>query len=190
MTTFRALGERLVYQGHVVRLVVATFESPDGVTFDRDVVHTPGAVAVVPLRFDVEGNAMVVLVEQFRPALGTELREIPAGLRDVVGEHPLDTAQRELAEECGLSAGRLELLTTFQNAAGMTDAATIVYLALDLESVETRRDGPEEDHMTVHVVPLADALAEVATGRLTDAKTVIGLLLAERWLERADRAPA
>jgi ADP-ribose pyrophosphatase len=179
-----------VYQGHIMRVVVASFESPDGVTFDRDVVHTPGAVAIVPLRFDVEGNPMVVLVEQFRPALGVELREIPAGLRDVTGEDPRTTAERELAEECGLSAGRLELLTSFQNAAGMTDAATIVYLALDLEQVDPHRDGPEEDHMTVHVVPLADALADVASGRLTDAKTVIGLLLAERWLERADREPA
>ena len=165
---------------------MARFQSPDGATFERDIVRSPGAVGVVPLRFDPEGTPVVVLVQQYRPALGTELMEIPAGMRDVEGEDPRVTAERELAEECGLAAGRLELLAEFHNAAGMTDAATTVYLALDLDPVPSHPHGPEEDHLTVHALPLADALADLVAGRLTDAKTVIGLLLAERWLEQAD----
>jgi ADP-ribose pyrophosphatase len=183
---FRRLDEREVHQGHIWRVVVADFESPTGERFERDVVRSPGAVGVVPVRFDVEGNPVVVLVRQYRPALDRELDEIPAGMRDVDGEDPAETARRELAEECGLSAGRLELLTAFENSAGMTDAVTHVYLALDLKAVPSKAHGPEEDHMTVHAVGFAEALARIEAGQITDAKTVVGLLLADRWLRRAD----
>jgi 8-oxo-dGTP pyrophosphatase MutT (NUDIX family) len=183
--SFELLGERLVYQGNIWRVTVGTFRAPDGSTFERDVVRSPGAVGVVPLRFDVEGNPEVVLVRQYRPVLGTELLEIPAGMRDVAGEPPAETARRELAEECGLLAGRLELLTTFHNSAGMTDASTHVFLGLELESVPREAHGPEEEHMTVHALGLGAALAAVEAGEITDAKTVIGLLLTDRWLQRA-----
>jgi ADP-ribose pyrophosphatase len=183
---FRLVREREVHAGHIWRVTVATFEDPDGEPFERDIVRSPGAVGIVPLRFDAEGAPVVVLVRQFRPALGRELVEIPAGMRDVEGEEPVTTAQRELAEECGLAAGRFELLTAFENSAGMTDAVTHVYLALDLEDVPSQAHGPEEAHMTLHALGLVEAVADVAAGRITDAKTVIGLLLAERWLRQSD----
>ncbi len=186
MSGFRELSEREVHRGHLWRVVVATFESPAGEVFERDIVRSPGAVAVVPMRFDVEGNPVVVLVRQYRPALGIELVEVPAGMRDVDGEDPVTTAGRELAEECGLAAGRFELLTAFHNAAGMTDALTHIFLALDLTEVASEAHGPEEAFMTVHPVGLAEALADVDAGRISDAKTVIGLALAARWLEQAD----
>ena len=85
-------------------------------------MRSPGAVGVVPILFDAEGKPSVVLVRQYRAALDAELLEIPAGMRDVEGEPPEITARRELAEEVGLAAGRLELLTVFHNSAGMTDA--------------------------------------------------------------------
>ena len=184
---FRLLAEREVHAGHIWAVAVASFEDPDGEPFERDIVRSPGAVGVVPLRFDAEGSPVVVLVRQYRPALDRELLEIPAGMRDVEGEDPAETAHRELAEECGLSAARVELLTAFENAAGMTDAITHVYLALDLHDVPSEAHGPEEAHMTVHAMGLDAAVAEVEAGRITDAKTVIGLLLADRWLQRADR---
>ena len=183
---FRLLDEREVYRGHIWNVVVASFEDPDGEPFERDIVRSPGAVGVVPLRFDAEGSPVVVLVRQYRPALDRELLEIPAGMRDVDGEDPAETGRRELAEECGLAAARMELLTAFENAAGMTDALTHVYLALDLHDVPSQAHGPEEAHMTVHAMGLGAAMAEVEEGRITDAKTVIGLLLADRWLQRAD----
>jgi ADP-ribose pyrophosphatase len=186
---FRHLDEREVHRGRIWRVVVGRFESPEGEVFDRDVVRSPGAVAAVPLRFDPEGNPMVVLVGQYRPALDAELLEIPAGMRDVDGEDPATTVRRELAEECGLAAGRLELLTVFHNSAGMTDATTHVYLALDLTPVPSEAHGPEEEHLTIHSMPLAEAVAAVEAGRVTDAKTVIGVLLTERWLARADGTP-
>jgi 8-oxo-dGDP phosphatase len=180
--SFRPLGERPVYQGHLWRVVVASFEGPDGHRFERDIVRSPGAVGIVPVLFDPEGTPSVVLVRQYRAALGTELTEIPAGMRDVEGEPPERTAHRELAEEVGLAAERLDLLTVFHNSAGMSDAATHVFLATGLTPVPPQAQGPEEEAMVVLQVPLAEAITEVVRGAITDAKTVIGLLLTERRL--------
>ena len=184
---FRALGERLVHQGHIWRVVVARFESPDGATFERDVVRSPGAVGVVPLRFDPEGNPIggAGASSTAPPSAPSSWRSPPACATSTARTRG-STAERELAEECGLAAGRLELLTVFHNAAGMTDAATTCTSPSTSTPCRATRHGPEEDHLTVHALPLADALAELVAGRLTDAKTVIGLLLAERWLEQAD----
>jgi 8-oxo-dGDP phosphatase len=179
---FRLVGERAVHRGHIWRVVVGTFEGPDGTTFERDLVRSPGAVGIVPVLFDPEGTPSVVLVRQYRPTLNAALTEIPAGMRDVDGEPPEETARRELAEEVGLAAGHLELLTVFNNSAGMTDATTHVYLATGLTPVPSQAHGPEEESMEVVQVALADAIAEVAAGTIGDAKTIIGLLLTERRL--------
>ena len=104
MSKFRRLHEEQVYQGFIIRVTNETFESPTGETFDRDVVHVPAAVAVVP----VLENGDVICVRQFRPALGHDLLEIPAGMCDVEGESLVDTAQRELGEEAGYRAGTIE----------------------------------------------------------------------------------
>ncbi|MGA0230057.1 MAG: ADP-ribose pyrophosphatase, partial [Ilumatobacteraceae bacterium] len=92
MSGFRRVGERTVHQGHIWSVAVANFEAPDGTVFVRDIVRSPGAVGVVPLLFDPEGVASVVLVAQFRPALEREVLEIPAGMRAVAGEPPETTA--------------------------------------------------------------------------------------------------
>lgn len=182
MTAFRRTAEREIHRGYVVHLVQETFVSPDGETFERDVVRMPGAVAVVPVLEGAPGDPHVVLVRQFRAPLGDDLLEIPAGLRDVEGESPDLTAQRELGEEAGYRAGRIQLLTAFHAMAGTTDHLVHVYLARDLVVVPPQAHGAEERHMSVEVLPLAAAVDEVVAGTITDAKTVIGLLLAERVL--------
>jgi ADP-ribose pyrophosphatase len=181
---FGLVGEREVHRGHIWRVVVGTFDGPDGGTFERDVVRSPGAVGIVPVLFDPEGTPSVVLVRQYRAALDGALTEIPAGMRDVEGEPPETTAQRELAEEVGLAPGHLELLTVFHNSAGMTDATTHVFLATGLTRVPAAAHGPEEEAMTVIQVSLADAIAEVEAGTITDAKTIIGLLLTAHRLNQ------
>jgi 8-oxo-dGTP pyrophosphatase MutT (NUDIX family) len=181
MTGFTHHGDRLVHQGHIWRVVVADFTAPDGERFHRDVVRSPGAVGVVALTGD-PGNRQVWLVRQYRPALDAEILEIPAGMRDVPDEAPAATAARELAEECGLAAGHLELLTVVHPSAGMTDATTHIYLALEPTPTPSKAHGPEERAMTVLQVPLADAVAMVVDGTIADAKTVVGLLLADRRL--------
>lgn len=173
MTGFRKVGERPVHEGRVVSLGVATFEGPDGSRFDRDVVHHPGAVAVVPLLDD----GTVVLVHQYRPPLDAAILEIPAGLRDVDGEAPEVTAARELVEEVGLAPGHLELLVRFHNSPGCSDEAVWVYLATDLTDAPHDPQGIEEQHMQTRHVPLEAVPAMVASGEITDAKTIIGLTL-------------
>ncbi|HEX4979855.1 MAG TPA: NUDIX hydrolase [Acidimicrobiales bacterium] len=174
MGGFRRLDEREIHRGDRITLVRATFESPDGHRFERDVVHHPGAVAVVPV---VDDGAAVLLVRQYRAALGHDLLEIPAGLRDVEGEPPEATARRELAEEVGQRAGRIEKLCTFHNSPGFCDEAVHVFVAFDLDECENDLQGIEEAHMTVEKVRLEDAADLIRRGEITDAKTVIGLTL-------------
>lgn len=181
MTTFRHLGDQELTSRWRVTAVAARFSGPDGVEFERFVVRSPGAVSVVPLLDDHS----VVLVRQYRASIDALVLEIPAGIRDVEGEHPEQTAQRELAEEAGFRARELHLLTVFHPTTGLTDSATHVYLGTGLEAVPRNTQGPEEEHMTVERVPLERAVEMVESGTITDAKTIIGLLLAQRHL-RAD----
>jgi ADP-ribose pyrophosphatase len=143
-------------------------------------------VAVVPILWDNEGLAQVVLVRQYRAAFDSFIIEIPAGMRDVAGEDPEQTARRELIEECGYSAGALHLLHQFFPSPGMTDAVLHVYLATELTAGERRTHGPEEDNMEVLVVPLTEAIHMILHGEICDAKATIGLLLAERHLLSLD----
>lgn len=187
MTGFRRTGEREVHAGHVWRVVVADYEAPDGSRFERDVVRSPGAVAVVPLLFDAEGSASVVLVEQYRSPYEEHLVEIPAGMRDVADEPTDETATRELREEVGLAPGRIVHLLELYPSPGMTDQVTTVYLATECTPVDRELHGPEEEHSTVVHVPLDDALAMIDDGRIRDAKTVAGLLAADRVLRANER---
>jgi ADP-ribose pyrophosphatase len=173
MGDFTLRGETVVHQGFRIQVAVARYEAPDGTEMLRDVVHHPGAVAVVPLHAD----GTVTLVSQFRTALDADLLELPAGVRDVEGEPEADTAARELAEEVGLAAGRLEHLVTFHNSPGFCDEAVWVFLGTDLSEVAHARQGPEEEAMVVQRIALGEALAMVGDGRITDAKTIIGLTL-------------
>lgn len=186
MSGFRHLDDRLVHQGYIWHVAVGRFSSPDGEVFERDIVRSPGAVAAVPLLFDAEGQPSVVLVRQYRAPFGDTVLEIPAGMRDVPDEPTEATAARELVEEVGLVAGRLEPLTQFYPSAGMTDSVLHLFLATDLVPVERATHGPEEAHSEVVHLPFAEALAMVEAGEIRDAKTIIGLLLVARQLRRAD----
>lgn len=177
---FRKVGERVVHRGAVVEVAVGTFAAPDGTTFERDVIHHPGAVSVVAV--DTDGR--VPLVRQYRAPVDAELLELPAGKLDVDGEEPLVCAQRELAEEVGLAATEWELLCRFRNSPGISDELHRVYLAQGLSAVPHDRQGVEERAMSVEWFPLTEAVALVRSGAVTDAKTVIGLLLAADLLGR------
>lgn len=178
MTVFRHRGDRPIHDGHVWRVVVGEFDDPMGRPFTRDIVRSPGAVAVVAL-FD---DRTVLLVRQYRAAFDSFVTEIPAGMRDVDGEDPESTARRELIEETGFDAASWRLLHRFFPSVGMTDAVLHVFLATDLREVGRAAHGVEEEHMEVHRVPLADAVAMVERGEINDAKATIGLLMAARVL--------
>jgi 8-oxo-dGTP pyrophosphatase MutT (NUDIX family) len=177
--TFRIVGERPAWRGRRISVAVLDVEGPGGDRFEREIVHHPGAVAMVPLHED----GTVTLIRQFRAAVDDIMWEIPAGMRDVPDELPEETAQRELAEEVGLRAGRLEYVARFHNSVGFSDEAVVIYLATDLREVADDRQEAEEEHMDVERVPLDTALAMVDDGVITDAKTVVALLtLARRGL--------
>ena len=186
MTDFRHVGDNDVHQGFVWKVVVAEFEAPDGSRFHRDIVRSPGAVAVVPIVFDAEGLASVVLVRQYRGPYGREVIEVPAGMRDVPGEPAEETGRRELVEEAGLAAGEMTLLVDMLPSPGMTDAVCSIFLATGCTPAPMQRHGPEEAHMEIIHMPLDDALAMIDRGEIGDAKTVCGLLAAARRLERDD----
>lgn len=180
MSGFRRLGDRTVHEGHVWHVTVADFEAPDGTTFRRDIVRSPGSVGVVPLVFDAEGQPSVLLVAQYRPPYERVLIEIPAGMRDVPGEPAVDCGRRELVEEAGLEAGEMVLLSEMLPSPGLTDSVCSIFLATDCTPVARQLHGPEEEASEILHVPLADALTMVERGEIADAKTVIGLLLTER----------
>jgi ADP-ribose pyrophosphatase len=170
---FRKVGETEVHRSSLIRVTSARFEGPDGSQFERDIVHHPGAVVVVPLTAD----ETVLMVRQFRAAVDRDLLEVPAGKRDVAGEATEVTAARELAEEVGRRAGRLELIARFYNSPGFSDELSWLYLAQDLTVVPQDRQGAEEQHMTVEEVPLAAVPAMIRSGEIVDAKSIIGLSL-------------
>lgn len=181
MSGYEILDSETVYEGHLGRVRVDEVRMPGGGTAAREIAEHLDAVAIVPLHDD----RTVVLVRQYRHAVGGPLLEIPAGLLDVDGELPEEAAARELAEEAGLAAGRLERLTRFHNSAGWSDESTIVYLARDLREQappDAFEAADEEAELEVVRLPLAEAVAQVRSGAISDAKTVVGLLLA------ADRA--
>lgn len=171
----------MAFEGTLVTAARATFAAPDGSTFERDVVRHPGAVSVVPVTL---GGTVVLMVRQYRAAVDMDLLEIPAGKRDVVGEDPELTARRELEEEVGMRAGVVRKLAEFYNSPGFCDEHSIVYLATDLSPVEAAAHSIEEAHMTIEPVMLAEVPALIETGRIVDAKSIIGLCLAREVLAR------
>jgi 8-oxo-dGTP pyrophosphatase MutT (NUDIX family) len=177
---FRVRGQTTVWTGQLFYVAIAEVETPDGELLQRDIMRHPGAVGVVPLHSD----ETVTLVRQYRAALDTTMWEIPAGLRDRDDEPAEITARRELSEEAGLATDHLQHLMTFHNSPGATDEAVDIFLATGLSSVPDDRQGTEEQHMTLQRVSLSEAIRMVDGGRITDAKTVIGLLLTQRALSR------
>jgi ADP-ribose pyrophosphatase len=173
VTGFRRLGEHELLAPGMLRVGEVQVAAPDGRTFARVVVHHPGAVAVLP----VHDDGSVTLVRQYRAPLDAEMWEVPAGTRDVDGEAPAATAVRELAEEAGLEAGRVELLIAFHNSPGFCDEVVHVFRATALRPCATELHGIEEQHMIVERFSSAEVLAMVRDGRTTDAKTVIGITL-------------
>lgn len=177
---FRAIDEDIVYDGWIMKVARGRFEAPDGSVFERDVVHHPGAVAVVPL-IATDSGTDIILVRQYRSALDDFLTEIPAGLRDVDGEPPEETAQRELIEEIGMKAGSLIPIAAVHNSAGFCDEQIHIFFGTELTAVGRElTDSPEEHAMEIIQMPLTEAHAMIATGELTDAKTIIGVLAALR----------
>ena len=170
----QVLSREEVYAGRIISVARDTVREGE-LTYVREVVGHPGGAGIV-VYFD---DATTALVRQYRhPARGYVL-EIPAGKLDP-GERPEQTAARELEEELGVVAARLEELSAFYTTPGFCAEKLWVFLATGLRETAPGRE-PDEIIEVVRV-PLADALALVASGEIEDAKTIIGLTLAARRL--------
>ncbi len=179
------IGSSTVAQVAFLSLELDRYRYPDGTEFERVAVRHPGAVGVVPVLGD-----RIVLVRQFRAPLGATLLEIPAGKLDVEGEDPAAAAARECEEEVGYRPGRLTHVRTVHTTPGFSDERIEIYLASDLVEVGVRPDGPEEHRAEVVEVTFAEVQALIASGGISDAKTLIGLQDAMRMMPNVHRDDA
>lgn len=165
------MSSRQLYKGRVVDLRVEPVRLPNGMNIDLELIHHPGAAAVVPLHDD----GMVTLTRQFRHAAGGFLWEVPAGKLDA-GEAPEACATRELREEAGLLAQRWQRLGSVLTTPGFCDERIHLFLAEGLSRVQQELDADEV--LSLHDVPFTEALEMIRRGEIEDAKTIAALHLA------------
>lgn len=171
------IESRVLYQGRVVTLRLDTVRLPNGHITQREIVEHRGAVAIVPL-LDAD---TVLLIRQYRQAVGETLLEIPAGTLEP-GEPPERCAMRELQEETGYRAGSLRRLFSQYLAPGYSQEVLHVYLA---EQLTPAPQQTEVDEMVQLVpTPLSQIVPMILKGEIKDAKTIAGLLMTLRVLER------
>jgi ADP-ribose pyrophosphatase len=176
------LASKRIHSGRVIDLDVDTVRFPDGSTGQLEMIRHPGAAAVVPFASDPQGDdPTVLLIQQYRYATNGPLIEIPAG-RLNPGEDPAVCAGRELLEEVGVKAGRIERLTTIWTTPGFTDERIHLFWASDLTKDKHARE-PDE---FIEVMPksLSEALQLVRSGVITDAKTALSLLFVAGFILR------
>lgn len=163
-----------IYEGKIIDVERLEVSLPSGKKSTREIVRHNGGAAIVA----IDDNDEVFMVRQYRIAAGKELMEIPAGKIEK-GEDPAVCAERELREETGYSAGQMRLLTTLYATPGYCSEKLYVYLATNLTSGHPHRD--EGEFLKVRKYKLQDLLEMVYEGQISDAKTVAGILLAERY---------
>jgi ADP-ribose pyrophosphatase len=163
-----------VYAGRVITLDVDTVQFPDGSSGELEIIRHPGAAAVVPVLSDPQGpDPTILMLRQFRYATGSTLWEVPAGTLGP-GEDPAACARRELEEEAGVRAGRLEPLTTIWTTPGFTNEAIHLFWAADLTATQTARE--RDEFIEVVPRPLSQVLEGIRSGEIRDAKSIVALL--------------
>jgi ADP-ribose pyrophosphatase len=163
-----------LYKGKIFRLDRDTVRFPDGKEAELDIIRHPGASAIVPLMSDPEGDdPQLLLLRQYRYAAGGYIYEVPAGRLDG-DESPAACAARELKEETGCTAAKMEPLFTMFTTPGFTDEKIHVFMATGLTHGESAREADE--FADVIVMGLAEALELIRTGEIMDAKTALSIL--------------
>jgi ADP-ribose pyrophosphatase len=177
----RVVESKILHRGRYLTFRIDTIERADGTRSTREIAGHPGAVAILA----IDDQDRVLLVRQFRVAVGELLLEIPAGTLDVADdgavEDPDLAARRELEEETGMRAGTWRKLASFYTAPGFTSELMHLYLATDLVPADGDRLGPDEDEqLLLERMPVSAAVAAAERGEFADAKSLVALL----WLGR------
>lgn len=163
------------YSTSYLTLDVDTIEAPDGTTHDRAIATPNDAIGVLA----IDADDRVLLVQQYRHSVGRKLLEVPAGVMDVAGETPLETAQRELAEEADLTAQTWDVLTEAVVTPGYSTEGWTLFRATGLAAIadaeRTVRHAEEAD-MQAWWVEFDEAIAAVRDGRISDVQTSLALL--------------
>jgi ADP-ribose pyrophosphatase len=173
------LSSTRLYSGRVVNLDLDRVRFPDDSIGELEMLRHPGAAAVVPF-LDPCGSAdpRVVLIRQFRHAADGYIWEVPAGRLDP-GERPETCAERELEEETGMRARRLERLTTIHTTPGFTDERIHLFLADGLEPGAEHREADE--FMELHTLRWSEVMGRVERGEISDGKTLVSLLFVQSF---------
>ncbi len=173
------LDTTVIHEGRVVHLSVDTVCFPDGSTGKLELIRHKGAAAVLPVHAGARGETEVLLIRQYRYAAGGVIYEVPAGIVEP-GESWAECAHRELEEETGVRAGRLVKLTTIHTTPGFTNERIHLFAAFELQPGRSRHD--RDEFLEVARMPLSAALALIERGEMTDAKSIVALLYAARFL--------
>ncbi len=173
------LDTTVIHDGRVVHLSVDTVRFPDGSVGKLELIRHRGAAAVLPVHANVGGETEVLLIRQYRYAAGGVIHEVPAGIVEP-GESWEECALRELEEEAGVRAGRLVRLTSIHTTPGFTNERIHIFAAFDLQPGRSRPD--RDEFLELARMPLSAALALIESGEMTDAKSIVALLYAARFL--------
>ena len=174
----RRLSSRRIYTGKVLSLDVDEVEEPGGVHARREVVRHSGSVAVLAIQDD----GKIVLVRQYRYPVDDFVWELPAGRLDP-GESPEQAAQRELQEEIGFKAGRLQEMVFFHTTPGFCDESMHVFRATAL--LASKAQGDEDERIEVQAFTLSDLGAMIDRGEIREGKTLVAILLELRQTSRS-----
>ena len=172
----KTLSAEHIYNGKVIKLDLLTVELPNGKEATREVVLHPGASAVIP----ISSNGEVYMVTQYRKSMESISLEIPAGKLDP-GEDPKDAARRELKEETGLEIGSLKHLVSMHSTPGFSNEIIHLYSATDLSEGTSCAD--EDEFISVEKKPISQLVKMVLNHEITDAKSIIGILLADKIIK-------
>jgi len=158
----------------VIDVDIDTVQFPNGSTGELEMVRHPGASAVVPFLTDpYAGDPQILLIKQYRYAAEDFIYEIPAGKLDA-GEDPAECARRELREETGCTAEKIEHLCTFYTTPGFTDERIHAFMATGLTRGTVAHE--KDEFLSLETVTLSRALELIKTGELKDAKTALAIL--------------
>ncbi|MBR3942867.1 MAG: NUDIX hydrolase [Clostridia bacterium] len=172
----KVVGSDIKFSGDVLTVRVDDVELPGGVTSKREVIQHNGAVGIVP----VTEKREVLLVRQYRSASKKIMLELPAGKLEK-GEDPFDCGLRELEEETGFSAGKMEKLISYFSSPAILEEILHLYIAFDLKPGKVNLD--EDEFLECVKLPLTDIKQMILNGEIQDAKTIIGIMLADEFLK-------